>query len=52
MMGKGIGAGSRIANSSGAFFFIWTLFAIGITSLLSVILSIRGLWSLRRGQPK
>lgn len=49
MMGKGVGAGSRIANSSGGFFFIWTLFAIGITSLFSVILSVSGLWSLRRG---
>ena len=49
MMGKGVGAGSRIANSNGAFFFVWTLFAIGITSLLSVILSVRGLWGMRRG---
>jgi hypothetical protein len=49
MMGKGVGAGSRIANTSGAFFFVWTLIAIGATSLFSVILSARGLWSLRRG---
>ena len=45
MMGRGIGAG-RVAHSSGAFFFIWTLIAIGVTSLFSVILSLRGLWSL------
>ena len=50
MMGKGVGAGSRIANSSGAFFFVWTLIAIGVTALLSIILSLRGLWSLRRGR--
>jgi hypothetical protein len=50
MMGKGVGAGSRIANSSGAFFFVWTLIAIAVTALLSVILSLRGLWSLRRGR--
>ena len=50
MMGKGVGAGSRIANSSGAFFFVWTLIAIGATSLFSVILSVLGLWSLRRGK--
>jgi hypothetical protein len=50
MMGKGVGAGSRIANSSGAFFFVWTLIAIGVTALLSVILSLRGLWSLRGGR--
>jgi beta-lactamase regulating signal transducer with metallopeptidase domain len=26
----------------------WTLIAIGVTSLLSVVLSVRGLWGLRR----
>jgi len=49
-MGNGVGGHSRIANTSGAFFFVWTLIAIGVTSLFSVILSVRGLWSLRRGQ--
>ena len=44
MMGKGVGVRSRIANSSGALFFVWTLIAIGVTSLFSVILSVRGLW--------
>ena len=48
MTGRGVGAGSRIAESSGAFFFIWTLIALGVTALFSVILSMRGLWSLRR----
>ena len=52
MMGKGVGIGSNIANSSGAFFFVWTLLALGVTALFSVILSVRGLWSLRRGQPR
>ena len=41
---KGAGVGGAIAQSSGAFFFIWTLFALGVTSLFSVILSARGLW--------
>jgi hypothetical protein len=50
MMGKGVGAGSRVAQSSGAFFFVWTLIAIGVTALLSIILSLRGLGSLRRGR--
>jgi hypothetical protein len=45
---RGVGVGGEIAKSSGAFFFIWTLFALGVTSLFSVILSIRGLWSLQR----
>jgi len=52
MMGKGVGAGSRIANSSGGLFFVWTLFAIGATSLFSVVLSVRGLWGLRRRQAR
>ena len=50
MRGKGVGVTSSIANSSGQFFFVWTLIAIGVTGLFSVILSARGLWSLRRGQ--
>ena len=40
---KGAGVGGAIAQSSGAFFFIWTLLALGVTSLFSVILSARGL---------
>jgi hypothetical protein len=49
MMGKGIGLGSRIARFGGHFFFVWTLIALGVTALFSVILSAHGLWSLRRG---
>ena len=41
---KGAGVGGAIAKSSGAFFFIWTLIALGVTALFSVILSARGLW--------
>jgi hypothetical protein len=50
MRGKGIGITSRLANSNGHFFFVWVLFAIGVTGLFSVILSVHGLWSLRRGK--
>ena len=50
MRGKGVGVASGIANSSGGFFFVWTLIALGVTALFSVILSARGLWGLRRGQ--
>src|SRR6185436_19533828 len=49
MRGPGIGFGTI---RSGGFFFIWTLLAMGVTALFSVILSVRGLWSLRRGQPQ
>lgn len=41
---KGAGVGGAIAKSSGAFFFIWTLIALGVTALFSVVLSARGLW--------
>src|SRR3974390_1156706 len=41
---KGAGVGGAIAKSSGAFFFIWTLIALGVTALFSIILSARGLW--------
>jgi hypothetical protein len=51
MKGKGVGVASGIANSSGGFFFIWTIIALGVTALFSVILSARGLWSLRRSEP-
>jgi hypothetical protein len=51
-MGKGVGVASRIGNTSGAFFFVWTLIALGVTALFSVILSARGLWSLKWGQSR
>src|SRR2546422_1447696 len=52
MMGAGVGVGSGIAKSSGAYFFIWTLIALGVTALFSVILSARGLWSLPWRRPR
>jgi hypothetical protein len=51
MKGKGVGVASGIASSSGGFFFVWTLIALGVTALISVILSVRGLWKLRRTTP-
>ena len=51
-MGKGVGLEGRIGGSEGAFFFIWTLIALGVTALLSVILAARGLWSMRRGEER
>jgi hypothetical protein len=47
---KGAGVGGAIARSSGAFFFIWTLLALGVTALFSVILSVRGLWGRLPGR--
>lgn len=45
-------AGGRIANSSGAFFFVWTLLAIGVCAVFSAILSAHGLWKLQRGRSR
>ncbi len=52
MKGKGVGVTSRLGGTSGHFFFVWTLLAIGVLGLFSAILSVHGLWSLpwrRRG---
>ena len=51
MSGAGL-VGGRIANSSGIFFWVWTLLALGVTGAFSAILSTLGLWSLRRGQSR
>jgi hypothetical protein len=43
---------AEIARSSGGFFFVWTLWALGGLGGLTFILSARGLWSLRPGQSR
>ena len=52
MRGTGVGVGGPIARSSGAFFFVWTLIALGVTALFSGILSARGLWDLKRSRSR
>src|SRR5216110_3292419 len=42
----------EIAMSPGGFFFVWTLWALGGLGGFTFVLSARGLWSLRRGQPR
>jgi hypothetical protein len=49
MMGAGL-VGGRIANSTGIFFWVWTLIALGVTATFSLLLSAHGLWSLQRGR--
>src|SRR5688500_20263197 len=44
MRGKGVALSSRVAHSSGAFFFVLSLLALGVPELFSFILSSRGLW--------
>ena len=46
MSGKGIGVTSRLGGTSGHFFFVWTLLAIGVIGLFSAILATRALWNL------
>lgn len=48
MMGGGVGVHSRIGYSHGAFFFVWTLIATAVIAVLSVVLCVHGLWTLRR----
>ena len=50
VMGAGGVFRGEIAKSSPAFLFVWTLHALGATAMFSLILSARGLWSLRRDQ--
>ncbi|MCM3870985.1 MAG: hypothetical protein ND895_09875 [Pyrinomonadaceae bacterium] len=51
MIGKGL-VGGRIANSSGIFFWVWTLIALQVTAIFSLILSARGLWGLQWRKPR
>ena len=42
----------EIAASTGGFFFVWTLWALGALGGVTMILSVSGLWRLRRGGPR
>ena len=42
----------EIARSTGGFFFVWTLWALGGLGGLTFVPSARGSWSLRPGQPR
>jgi len=52
VMGAGGVFRGQIARSGPAFLFVWTLHAIGVTGLFSLILSARGLWTPQWGQPR
>jgi hypothetical protein len=50
---RGVGlVGGRVANSSGMFFWVWTLISVGATAPFSIVLAVRGLWGLRRAKSK
>ncbi|HET7252027.1 MAG TPA: hypothetical protein VFI79_19450 [Gemmatimonadales bacterium] len=42
----------QIAVSSGGVLFVWTLFVIGTSSFMSMLLIVHGLVTLRNGQPR
>ena len=50
VMGAGGVFRGELAKSSGAFLFVWTLHALAVTGMFSLILSVRGLWSLRQAR--
>lgn len=41
-----------IAKSSGGFFFVWTLIAVGVTGTYSIILAARALWMSRSAKER
>jgi len=43
MQGAGL-VSRRIADTPGIFFWVWTLITLGVTSALSVVFSVLGLW--------
>ena len=46
---RGVGlVGGRIVNSGGKLLWVWTLIALGVVAFFSFVLSVLGLWSLRR----
>jgi biotin transporter BioY len=40
----------ELARSTGGFFFVWTLWALGGLGGFTFVLAARGLWSLRKGR--
>ena len=52
MKGAGGLIGGEIGKSGEAFFFVWTLLALGVTSALSAVLAARALWSLPWRRPR
>lgn len=42
----------QIALSNGGVVFVWTLFVLGTSSFMSMLLCVHGLLTLRKGQPR
>ena len=41
---------NEIAQASGGYFFIWTLWALGVIGIFVMILAIHSIWERRRGR--
>lgn len=53
MQGRGLVLGRYgTTNANAMFFWVWTNIALGVSGLLSLVLSVRALWTPRRGQPR
>jgi len=52
MSGRGIGIASRVANTSGHHFFVWTLITLGVSGLFTLVLAAQSLWSREWRQPR
>jgi hypothetical protein len=50
LMGRAGITGGATPKSAGALFFAWTLLMLGVTAIVSVLFSVRGLRGLRRGR--
>lgn len=48
IVGAGGVVSSGMAKSGDPFFFVWTVMALSITAILSLVLSLLGLWGLPR----
>jgi hypothetical protein len=44
---SGAGVGDALARSSGALFFVWMLYALGVTGTFGLLLAVRGMLSRR-----
>lgn len=51
MSGRGIGIASRVANTSGHHFFVWTIIMLGTTGLFSFVLAVQSLWTRNWREP-
>ncbi len=52
LTGTGGLPGVHIGKLSGPFFFVWTLLALAVVSLLSLTVSAQGLWSRLRSKAR